>query len=153
MPRRADYEVGYGKPPKHTQFKKDQSGNPKGRPRVVKKSAPLVEAFKERVTVIQENGRRRQITKLQAAFAQLANRAARGGVKSAELLDIGKEIERLTAVSTEAGPLAKEVNDAKDKLQRLLDNIRDRLLQNEPGGTTGAGDGPGGGDDPGGDDS
>ena len=29
----ADYEVGYGKPPKHTRFKKGQSGNPKGRPK------------------------------------------------------------------------------------------------------------------------
>lgn len=27
-----DYEVGYKKPPKHSQFKKGQSGNPKGRP-------------------------------------------------------------------------------------------------------------------------
>jgi hypothetical protein len=26
-----DYEVGYGKPPERTQFKKGQSGNPKGR--------------------------------------------------------------------------------------------------------------------------
>ena len=28
----ADYEVGYGKPPETTRFKKGQSGNPKGRP-------------------------------------------------------------------------------------------------------------------------
>lgn len=27
-----DYEVGYGKPPQHSKFKKGQSGNPKGRP-------------------------------------------------------------------------------------------------------------------------
>jgi len=27
------YDIGYGKPPKHTQWKKGQSGNPKGRPR------------------------------------------------------------------------------------------------------------------------
>ncbi len=27
------YKVGYGKPPAHTQFKKGQSGNPKGRPK------------------------------------------------------------------------------------------------------------------------
>ena len=26
-------EVGYGKPPRHTQFRKGQSGNPGGRPR------------------------------------------------------------------------------------------------------------------------
>src|SRR5215213_6143909 len=29
----ASYEVGYRKPPRHTQFKPGQSGNPKGRPR------------------------------------------------------------------------------------------------------------------------
>ena len=27
------YEVGYGKPPKSTQFEKGVSGNPKGRPK------------------------------------------------------------------------------------------------------------------------
>ena len=28
-----DYEVGYGKPPKNTQFRKGVSGNPRGRPK------------------------------------------------------------------------------------------------------------------------
>ncbi len=28
-----DYEIGYGKPPKQTQFRKGQSGNPRGRPK------------------------------------------------------------------------------------------------------------------------
>jgi hypothetical protein len=31
--RPGDYDVGYAKPPKATQFKKGTSGNPKGRPR------------------------------------------------------------------------------------------------------------------------
>ena len=31
--KKSDYEVGYGRPPKKTQFKKGQSGNPKGRPK------------------------------------------------------------------------------------------------------------------------
>ncbi len=33
---KVDYEVGYGKPPRHTQFPKGQSGNIKGRPKVKK---------------------------------------------------------------------------------------------------------------------
>ena len=31
--RKDDYEVGFGRPPKKSQFKKGQSGNPKGRPK------------------------------------------------------------------------------------------------------------------------
>jgi hypothetical protein len=31
--RKSDYEVGYGKPPKKSQFKKGRSGNPNGRPK------------------------------------------------------------------------------------------------------------------------
>jgi hypothetical protein len=45
-----DYEVGRGKPPVHTRFKKGQSGNPRG-PRPKNLPALLVEALNEKVTV------------------------------------------------------------------------------------------------------
>ena len=36
----APYEVGYGKPPSDKQFKKGQSGNPKGRPKGSRNKKP-----------------------------------------------------------------------------------------------------------------
>jgi len=60
------YEVGYGKPPRHTRFKKGQSGNPRGRPCGSKNlSSLLSEALNEPV-IVAENGRRRKISKRQA---------------------------------------------------------------------------------------
>lgn len=78
-----DYEVGYKKPPKHTQWKKGHCPNPKGRPRKNPKSLPwfVFEALNEKVTVM-ENGRKRSITKAEAAATQFANRAAQGDPKT-----------------------------------------------------------------------
>ena len=69
-----DYQVGYGKPPLHSRFKKGQSGNPRGRPLFPKSlAADLLDAMNQRV-VVAENGRRRRMTKRQAMFAQLVNK-------------------------------------------------------------------------------
>ena len=65
MPRekRRDYEVGYRNPPHHTQFKKGQSGNPRGRPCGSKNLKTLVNEVLNELVTITENGRRRKITK------------------------------------------------------------------------------------------
>ena len=56
-----DYEVGRGKPPVHTRFKKGQSGNPRG-PRPKNLPALLLDALNEKV-VVTIDGERREITK------------------------------------------------------------------------------------------
>src|SRR5260370_26442380 len=81
-----DYEVGFGKPPRHTRFRKGHSGNPKGRPRGSRNASTLLdEALKERV-VVSENGRRRKVTKLEAILTQLVNKAAQGDHRATQLL-------------------------------------------------------------------
>lgn len=66
------YKVGYKKPPASGQFKKGQSGNPKGRkkkvlPKCVNEAIKL--AFIKEITVTDENGIKRNIPMIQA-FAQ-----------------------------------------------------------------------------------
>jgi Family of unknown function (DUF5681) len=72
------YEIGYGKPPKATQFKKGSSGNPKGRPKkALDFDLELLRQSKATV-VININGRSRRISKHEAVSMQLINKAASG---------------------------------------------------------------------------
>jgi hypothetical protein len=82
----SDYDVGFGKPPKHTQFHKGRSGNPTGRARGSRNASTLLdEALSERV-IVAENGRRRKVTKFEVVLTQLVNKAAQGEHRSTRLL-------------------------------------------------------------------
>lgn len=80
------FDVGYGKPPRNTRFQKGRSGNPKGRPRGTLNLATVLARTLREPVVITENGRRKTITKMEAAVKQLANRAASGELAAVKQL-------------------------------------------------------------------
>lgn len=83
---KSDESVGYGNPPSRTRFPKGQSGNPRGRPKGTPNMATvLMKALREKV-IINENGTRKVITKLEAAVKQLSNKAASGDLRAFQLL-------------------------------------------------------------------
>ena len=128
MPRdgEGDYEVGYGKPPRHTRFVKGQSGNPRGRPPGAKSFTTLLdEALNERVLVA-ENGGRRKVSKRQAIVTQLVNRAATADFRAMKmLLDFARDTERQTE------PGSSETAEFSEAEERVLEQLRARFSKME----------------------
>ena len=100
-----DYQIGYGKPPRHTGFQKRRSGNPKGRPKGSKNFATLLgEALDEKVQVT-EDGTRRRVTKRELVIKQLVNKSASADLRAIkQLTDIVERAERRAADSPAAPP-------------------------------------------------
>ena len=105
MPRdEGDYEVGYGRPPKHTQFKPGQSGNPKGRPRGSKSvRTVLSEALNRKIPVRDERGRR-MVTVLEAFTHRVTSEALKGEPRAIKLFfDLIRYHDALSATERTQG--------------------------------------------------
>jgi hypothetical protein len=117
-----EYKIGFGRPPEHTRFKKGRSGNPRGRPKDVKNLATLLgKTLSERV-IVNEHGRRRSISKLEAAVKQLVNKAASGDPKfMQQLLALVQLAESRADASV---PLAEPLTEAD---RRVIEGISERI--------------------------
>jgi hypothetical protein len=79
--------VGYGRPPKHSQWKKGQSGNPKQRRKRQPKSvATMVDEFFAREVDVVENGVSLRRTAFEIIFLQLCNKAIAGNTRALNVL-------------------------------------------------------------------
>lgn len=81
-----DYKVGYGKPPKHSQFKQGQSGNPKGRKKGSKGIKTDLRAQLITKVSVTENGQRKDLRMQEVILKTLAAKAAKGDVRAIELI-------------------------------------------------------------------
>jgi Family of unknown function (DUF5681) len=83
----ADDEVGYGIPPKHSQFKPGFSGNPKGRPK--RDPAAVSDVIKTTLNApvqYREQGRTKTATRTELGLKKLVQNAVNGDLKAAAAL-------------------------------------------------------------------
>ena len=71
-------QVGYGKPPAATRFKKGQSGNPRGRPRHTRNKDIPYDSLLGQMVTIREDGRQRRVTAAEAFLLHLTRRGLAG---------------------------------------------------------------------------
>ena len=122
-PKKSEYEVGYGKPPRHTRFKKGQSGNPRGRPSGSKNLSTLLSEALNELVVVAENGGRRKISKRQAIITQLVNQSAKADWRAMKLL-----LDMLQAIEARTEPIAAQTSfDAAD--ERVVEQLRARFAK------------------------
>jgi hypothetical protein len=125
------YEVGYGRPPKHTRFKPGQSGFPSGRPKGSKNVSTYIdEALGTRVG---GNGSRR-IPLAKVIASRIVADAAKGSVRHQQML---VDREKARAARAEAAdrlqgpPLSPEEREAADRMivEEFIRMVREGMAE------------------------
>ena len=121
--------LGYGMPPEATRFKKGVSGNPRGRPRgSLNVATVFTKTLRERV-VINEHGRRKTVTKLEAALKQLINKAAPGDLRALrQLVELARDAEAKQNLPEAQGPVLGDLD------HEVMDGILKRFMKTETEG-------------------
>ena len=87
------YEIGYKRPPKHSQYKIDQSGNRKGRPKGLRNPDDIKRSVYNRTVTIVVDGKERKVTEYEAAVIAQSAKARAGNLAAFKKMD--EDMKRL----------------------------------------------------------
>jgi hypothetical protein len=81
-----NYDVGYGKPPKHTRFQKGQSGNCRGRKKNTRNLKTELRSVLDEELALLVGGRDTKLSARKAMLIALRNKALKGDVRAIGML-------------------------------------------------------------------
>jgi hypothetical protein len=118
------YQVGYGKPPAHSRFRKGQSGNPTGqrqRPNEAERLEKIIlqEAF--RLLTVRDGGDIKRMAAVQAVLRSQINSAVKGNVSAQRAV-----INAIQQLGAE--PQARRNTGAAGKKDKNLNEMTDQEL-------------------------
>lgn len=114
--------VGYGKPPKSGQFKPGKSGNPKGRPRVVRTLEEDRQLVLNELVTLEINGRPKKLTRQTVILRTMSTLAMKGDVRAARFmfdLDRRHKSEDPSAAEPDSGLNAEDRALLADYMRRM----------------------------------
>jgi len=122
-----DGEVGFGKPPVHSRFRKGCSGNSKGRPRGTKNlRTDLTEVLQERITVI-EGDRKVRMSKQRAVVKALVAKTLKGDSRAATTLL--NTMFRALGFADTAVDIEQPLDANEQELLAIIDSRRQRKAE------------------------
>jgi len=128
---RADYEVGYGKPPRHTRFQPGRSGNPRGRPKGTNNlKTDLMEELGEKI-LVREGEQSRRVSKQRAVVKTIVARTLKGDARAATL--VTSMMMRLLETGEGAPEVAEPLHDDEHE---ILQEFEDRVRRDEASAAT-----------------
>jgi len=114
MTTKTPYDIGYGKPPKHAQWKKGQSGNPGGRRKKPANLAALVTSLLDRRVVVRKGKTTTRRTQLEHLLTRLIEKAIAGDPRLMKMaLDEVRRGEARAANDASVGDVASDAADAE----------------------------------------
>jgi hypothetical protein len=123
------HKVGKNCPPKQSQFKPGQSGNPAGRPKGSSNIKTKVERELRKSVPVTKNGKPTRMTKGNVIVAQLVDSSMKGDVRTAAMV-IRLTEDDVAAPGTAANTITESPMPDKDALKRIIARLQ-RLIEDE----------------------
>ena len=123
---KADYDVGYGKPPVAHRFKHGNKANPKGRKKGTRNRKVVIHDVLFEAVTVREGGEIRQMSALEAVLKKMLSKALAGDNKAAFAI---------VGIAQKQGILTPEQEQVVDDLSEsdiaIMEDVRRRLAASE----------------------